>query len=299
MHTAPVTAGMTTKNALLNAFYAVTDLTGEDMAKYIMENKDEIISPNWRVDFTEEQKQKIFNKIQANVKKYNGHSLSNGALMRISPLAIAYRNATPKELRRLTTEDTQITHSNPVAWDASAVYVIALAALLKGRSREEAYGEALKYAETDIVKGHLEAAKTHAIPVKLPQDITWKKPVPGHENENKTPEVTYGDDKSMGYLGVALQGAFYELLHTNSFSTGLESVIIRGGDTDTNGCIAAALLGAYFGVDEIPQEWIETVRNAEPYLGCRNKERTKISMEFLCIKDVDILVPQLANMKIN
>ena len=39
----------------------------------------------------------IYEEIQSNVKKYNGHSLSNGALMRISPLAIAFRNVSPEE----------------------------------------------------------------------------------------------------------------------------------------------------------------------------------------------------------
>jgi ADP-ribosylglycohydrolase len=41
----------------------------------------------------------------------------------------------------------------------------------------------------------------------------------------------------------ALQGAFYELLHANTFVEALERTIIRGGDTDTNGSITGALLG--------------------------------------------------------
>jgi hypothetical protein len=56
-------------------------------------------------------------------------------------------------------------------------------------------------------------------------------------------------------------------------------------------------LGAYFGVDGIPGDWIETVRQAEPYKGCRNWERSKIPMDFFSIKDVDTLVPQLSNIK--
>ena len=41
-------------------------------------------------------------------------------------------------------------------------------------------------------------------------------------------------------------------------------MIERGGDTDTNGCIAAALLGAKYGASGIPQEWIDTVKSAKP-----------------------------------
>jgi hypothetical protein len=42
----------------------------------------------------------------------------------------------------------------------------------------------------------------------------------------------------------------------------------------------------------------QTVRNAEPYLGCRYRERSKMLMEFSCIKDVDILLQQIAGIKI-
>jgi ADP-ribosylglycohydrolase len=58
---------------------------------------DRYLNPNWRKDFSDKQKQMIFNKIQSNVREYNNQSLSNGALMRISPLAIAYRNASAAE----------------------------------------------------------------------------------------------------------------------------------------------------------------------------------------------------------
>lgn len=86
---------------------------------------------------------------------------------------------------------------------------------------------------------------------------------------------------------MALQSAVYELLHAESFATGLENAISRGGDTDTNGCIVAAILGARFGVDGIPTDWIETVRNAIP--------RGNGSLDFLSLKDIDTFVPQLAS----
>ena len=39
------------------------------------------------------------------------------------------------------------------------------------------------------------------------------------------------------------------------------NIIERGGDVDTNCSIAGALLGAYFGMDNIPQQWIDTIYN--------------------------------------
>uniref|UniRef100_A0A914DR44 ADP-ribosylhydrolase ARH3 n=1 Tax=Acrobeloides nanus TaxID=290746 RepID=A0A914DR44_9BILA len=282
LQTGPLTKKTTIKLALSGSMKTVT------------ENP---LNPNWRLDLNEDQKLEIFNKIRSNTKSFNENNLSNGALMRITPLAIAYRNSTYKELRKLAIEDAQITHSNPIAWDASVVYIIALVALLRGKTRDDAFYDALSYAETDIVREHMEDAKNRAIPVKLPQNIISKQTVV--DPNNCILEFTNGDDYAMGYMGIALQSAFYELLHAKSFASGLEDVISRGGDTDTNGCIVAALLGAYFGIDTIPQEWVNTVRSADPYLGCRDKERYKIPMDFLSIKDIETLVPRLTNIKMS
>ena len=42
---------------------------------------------------------------------------------------------------------------------------------------------------------------------------------------------------------VALRNAFHQLLHADSFEAGVVNTVSQGGDTDTNGAIAGALLG--------------------------------------------------------
>lgn len=37
----------------------------------------------------------------------------------------------------------------------------------------------------------------------------------------------------------------------------MKYVINKGGDTDTNSCIAGMLAGAYYGYDKIPKEWVQ------------------------------------------
>lgn len=74
-----------------------------------------------------------------------------------------------------------------------------------------------------------------------------------------------GDGAQQGYLGVALKWSFLELrTNGDDFEKALINVISRGGDTDTNGCIAAALLGAYVGAAKIPADWKSTVLSAKP-----------------------------------
>ena len=74
--------------------------------------------------------------------------------------------------------------------------------------------------------------------------------------------VSDGDDQ--GWVRIALQHAFFQLLHAREFEAALISTVIKGGDADTNGCIVGALLGAVFGVDAIPRRWRTTVGDALP-----------------------------------
>ncbi len=89
------------------------------------------------------------------------------------------------------------------------------------------FTDSIQSCETSVVRDLLSMATVKATPVHLPE----------------CKEVINGDSKCMGYLGVALQGAFHELLHANSFTEGLLNTIKRGGDTDTNGCIVGSMLG--------------------------------------------------------
>jgi ADP-ribosylglycohydrolase len=64
---------------------------------------------------------------------------------------------------------------------------------------------------------------------------------------------------------IALQNAFYRLRHAPSVEDGLVATVAAGGDTDTNGAIAGALLGAVHGEAGIPARWGAAV------LGCRTE----------------------------
>jgi len=62
-------------------------------------------------------------------------------------------------------------------------------------------------------------------------------------------------------------------------------VIKKGGDTDTNGCIAAALLGSYVGASKIPESWKSTVLTAKP--------RRLETYEWVSMADAEDLVRDL------
>lgn len=160
-------------------------------------------------------------------------SQANGSLMRISPLAV-YASGLPAaraaELARL---DSALTHPNPVCGDAAAAFVVAAAhALGQGKGPQAAYQAALEWAR---------AAAAHP-------SVLERLEAAGRE----PPRC---DGAHQGFVLIALQNAFFELLHARSLEEGVVRTVRRGGDTDTNAAIAGALLGATHGRDAVPDQW--------------------------------------------
>jgi len=48
------------------------------------------------------------------------------------------------------------------------------------------------------------------------------------------------------------------------------NTIMRGGDTDTNAAICGALLGAVYGRNAVPGQWIESLLKCRPAAGQPN-----------------------------
>lgn len=189
-------------------------------------------------------------------------SLSNGALMRCSPLAIYLagdgKDFEASENQILIETDVRHTHSNFVVITAVKSYLKCLQVLIKTGDKQQGFEAAkslVSKSRCPLVQDWLEKAEQgKQFPVSL-SPFT-----PGNTNI-----VTSGDGRCMGYIGIAYQLAFYELLHGENFEKSLINAIKVGGDTDTNGCIVGAMLGALYGVESIPKSWRDWV--LKPDLG--------------------------------
>ena len=67
------------------------------------------------------------------------------------------------------------------------------------------------------------------------------------------------DSKTWGYTLKSLCAGLWGFYYSESFESGLLTIINEGGDADTNGCIAGTLMAAKF--DDIPQKWIAGLKN--------------------------------------
>jgi ADP-ribosyl-[dinitrogen reductase] hydrolase len=176
-------------------------------------------------------------------------SEANGALMRAAPLALFGHGLKPDDLAQLARQDAELTHANPVCRDANAVFCVAVSAAVGGRGdRKAVYDHALGWGGSSGIDQRvlrsLELAK-----VSPPKDFMGQ----------------------MGWVLIALQNAFYRLLHAKSPEEAIAQTIACGGDTDTNAAIAGALLGAAFGVEAFPHQWVDRLLTCRPMMataGC-------------------------------
>ena len=65
------------------------------------------------------------------------------------------------------------------------------------------------------------------------------------------------DWDSVGYTLKTLAAGLWAYWNAKSFEDGLLSVVRAGGDADTNAAVACAILGAKFGYNAIPQEYVD------------------------------------------
>jgi ADP-ribosyl-[dinitrogen reductase] hydrolase len=164
-------------------------------------------------------------------------SAGNGSVMRCSPVALRWRRR-PQLLVQETLRSARVTHYDPrCQWSAVAVNV-ALAHSLEERPIElPALAAALdKAGAPDSVGDAVRFAAGHSLD-----------------------ELVLDDPRAMGYTLKAMQAGLWVSTQEDGFEEALIGVVSAGGDTDTNGAVAGAMLGGVFGDAGIPARWLQCV----------------------------------------
>jgi ADP-ribosylglycohydrolase len=169
---------------------------------------------------------------------------SNGSLMRASPLG-TFGAGRPGEAAAWARQDSGLTHPHPTCRDACAVFVAAIAHTVAAGDGPEATHRA---ALAEAGRPGVQAAVVHAL-----------------DQARLSPPADY--QSHMGFVLIALQNAFWQLLHAGGVEEGVVDTVGRGGDTDTNGAISGALLGAVHGRDAVPARWVSALLSCRPSPG--------------------------------
>ena len=181
----------------------------------------------------------------------SGHhgDAGNGAVMRCAPLAIRWRRD-PAALARNSYLSAVPTHWDRRCGWSCVVLNLAIARTLCGESID---ADGLLEDGLEGVRASLPDLARYGVENRVPRRI--------REAVSEAFEQGIGDLRldgpSMGYTLLALKAGLISLLRAPDFERGVRDVIEAGGDTDTNGAVVGAVLGARFGAEGIPRRWRE------------------------------------------
>ena len=134
---------------------------------------------------------------------------------------------------------SRITHADPRCVAGCVAVATAIAHLVRGgKDAEEAVERAAlaAAASSDEVRAAIERGVA-----RRPSDLQV-------------------DGADQGFVLHTIELAFSALATAADLEEGVVAVVARGGDTDTNACVAGALLGARFGKSRIPDRWLSRLK---------------------------------------
>lgn len=162
----------------------------------------------------------------------------NGSLMRILPIGLRFRNADAATIMRFAADASRITHAHRRSQLACGFYSVIAAEVTKGVALPEAMQRALPVL-------------TEAVATLPDEQVVFGRLLGGRLAAASRESI-----HSSGYVMHTLEAALWCALTHGSFREAVLAAVNLGSDTDTTGCVAGGLLGALYGYEAIPPEWI-------------------------------------------
>lgn len=160
-----------------------------------------------------------------------GRSAGNGALMRVTPLALAFVSRTPLECMQAAVRQAAVTHHDPEAGWGAAIAAEVLRRTILGAD---------PVAEVPTVVALVPAEHRERFARML---------APGWQPGRGTAEPGNGS------VWTCLAQAVWAVRHHTTFHDAVTAAVDLGDDTDTVACVAGALAGARCGIQAIPSRF--------------------------------------------
>lgn len=180
----------------------------------------------------------------------------NGGLMRVGPAALSYPKR-PEQIAAYARATTELTHAHIDCLDASVIWAVAIDHTIHSAPASDQpwdFAEAVRSALVYVPKAR------RSWWAQLIDEACERPPVDFHENN--------------GWVIHAFQAALSAIVRTPvpdgaapcmHLVSAIGAAVRSGGDTDTVGAIAGALLGARWGATALPLEWTSVLRGKRLY----------------------------------
>ena len=174
----------------------------------------------------------------------------NGGVMRCAPVALA-RFHEPGRLVSESAATCVVTHYAPASQWSCIVINAVIALLLRGT--EPNLSALMGAASGDGCPDMLGTALRDGIPSDVLESIASGGPAPEDCSWLRR------EQRLIGHTLIALQAGLWSAVTPMDFEDALRQVVEAGGDTDTNGAVAGAVLGARYGASAIPGRWLDVI----------------------------------------
>ncbi|XP_052779943.1 uncharacterized protein LOC128217103 [Mya arenaria] len=175
----------------------------------------------------------------------------NGELVQIAILGVPYFHDV-EEVEANTARICKTTHGRPVCVAASVLVTNLVAQMLQGRSDLTCH----KSVE-EMVSRAVTIATKH-IPDSCQQEEFNR-----YVNHTSLSSVNFREQFNMSYSLKAMSAGLIALKSQQSFKSFMMSLFMEGGDSNSNGCVAGALLGCRLGYSRLPPDWLKGLRKPE------------------------------------
>lgn len=170
----------------------------------------------------------------------------NGSLMRILPLAYFLKKKNLDDRMQMIEDVSAFTHRHKRSKLACIMYVELAINLINGLDKVKAYEDMVKFIKRYCVEKYKD------------EFIHYERVLAGQiVNCNRN------DIKSSGYVVDTIEAVIWALIKGEGYKNTVLSAINLGGDTDTIGALTGGLAGIYYGIKEIPINWIECLGEKE------------------------------------
>lgn len=169
----------------------------------------------------------------------------NGSLMRILPLVFYLQKEKDIEvIYQKVKAVSSITHAHLRSVFACFIYVVYCLEILKDKDKFDAYKEM-----QSVVSRFLENKQFNPLEIALFERIL----------KNDIAAYSENEIHSSGYVLHSLEASLWCFLNSDSYEKTVLKAVNLGEDTDTTGAIAGGLAGIYYGIENMPQKWIDNL----------------------------------------
>jgi len=174
------------------------------------------------------------------VNNSNSRYSGNGSIMRLAPVAIKHHN-NPDQAYFDAVIQSKTTHASDECIESCMLLTNILLNAFTATTKDQVFN-------------------THVV-------VTLE----SVKNIMNTLDVSRDEVSSSGYVIDTLHAALWSFRHTNNFKDAILLATNLGGDADTVAAVTGQIAGAFYGMKNIPIEWLEKLYQKDRFIELVNK----------------------------